>query len=665
MPFRRKFALLCAVSVLFSVSFQHSTAQQKSAVIGQGASVEANFRSWLTSFEKSGAKVAQVASRYDAASDTLAVQGLSIRWPQQAGANRDAGTLEFRVGDLAVRSLKTDGQGFTFQSILMNDAALLTSETSPAAFKIAKFTAENGKLPSLAAFVADPAKPFTTQIRLMRLLARATVENASAEMIEVGNLFAAASASLEGLSGAKAGLVQFTALESRSAPNEAGESSDSAKVDLLKVSNVDFDPYLRLFETSAYLDRGSARPWVNMIDAVELNGLKIKNGSVVADVNSVRAGPLKLKQFSENLTETFDRAAVDPGFLVADPDSARKLATSVRGAFALDSLSGEGIVVAGQNQSGIVNATVAKAEVAHFTADSISRISANTLNLTDATGQVTLSSLDVGGIKLVPIKRDTEKTSRSGSNEAGKETIVPTIASIGAQGLSLKLQGMSASVDQFDLAMAYFIGATPTNVKAQLEHLKFQVNDIAVPQVRQTLEDLDYSDIDLSFNFSGQWDHSSSGVFVDDLRVVGVGMGSLSISGTLAGVSRAGLESPTSVLPTELANAGLRNLRIVFENGTLFDRFIRKVGEANGRSVDEIKKMLSSGLPNILSGITPAELRSRFVFSAIAFLNNPHTLIIAATPSENVTLKDLAANMGEPSKLPALLNAEISTNNRR
>jgi hypothetical protein len=665
MPFCRQFAFLCAASLLLLALMQPAVAQQRAAIVSQGGAVEASFRSWLTSFEKSGAKIGQVASRYDAASDTLTVHGLSVSWPQANGASTEASFTELKVGDIALRSFKADEQGASFRSLLVDDLTLQSSGSQQQTFKIAKFTAENGKFPSLSTFVADPAKPFTTQIRLMRLLTGATLENAAAETIEVGNSLAAASASLEGLSGSKARLIQLNALQSRSAHNETGQVSNNATVDLLKVSNVDFDPYLRLFEASAYLDRGSARPWVSIIDALELNGLKIKNGSVVVDVKSALAGPLKLKQFNDNLTEIFDSAAVDPGFLAAHPESARKLATSVRDAFALDSLTSEEIIIAGQNQSGVVNATVAKAEIENFTANSISRIKANALKIEDATGQVALSAIDVGGINLVSIKPDAEKTSRIAVNDVAGETIIPTIASIGAQGLFLKLQGMSASIDQFDLAMAYFVAATPTNVKAKLSGLKFRVSDIAVSQIGQTLRDLGYADLDLSLNFSGFWDDSSSSVLVDDLSLVGENMGSLRVSGSLAGISREGLESPSSVLSQELAKAGLRDLRVTFENDTLFDRFIAKVADANGKSVVDIKKLLSSNLPSILSGITPADLRNKFVFAAIAFLNNPQVLVIGSTPKKPISLQEILAAARDPVQLTSLFDIEISASNRR
>lgn len=661
MSFGRKIAVLgVAALVFFPAALRPVMAQQKTAAITQGGSSEATFRSWLSSFEKNGAKISQAATRYDAGSRTLTIQGLTISWPAAMGADR----LELHVEDLSVKSFQTDGQGVTFETLSIGNARLGTSVSPQAHLKLSNFSAENGRLPNLASFMVDPAKPFTTQIRLMRLLVGASADNASAQAISVGNSWFANSAILEGFSGAKVRLLQLTGVQSQRAADKAEEVSGGASIALLKVLNTDLDPYLRLFEPSAYLDRGSARPWVNMIESMEAHGLKIKNGPVVVDVATAQAGPLKLKQFSENLTDLFDRAATDPGFLQANPENASKIATAVRDAFALDALSGEGISVAGQNQSGAIKAAAAKLDVSNFTANSISRIRASGLDVVDATGNVTLSSLDIGGVNLIPVKNDAGKTTSTGSDVVG-DTIVPTIASVGAEGLSLKLQGMIASLDNFDLSMAYFIGATPTNVKAKLEHLKFRAGDVAAPQIRQTFTDLGYNDVDLSLNFSVFWDDASSSILVDDLSVVGTDMGSLTISGSLAGISRMGFDSPTSVLPQEFASAGLRNMRVTFQNDGLFDRFIVRISEVNGKNVEEIKKLLSSNLPHILSGVNPSDLRNKFVFAAIAFLNDPRVLTLGATPADVVPLREVATGMRDPSKLPSLLNMEVNANSRR
>ncbi|TNM65329.1 hypothetical protein [Aliirhizobium smilacinae] len=666
MSFNRKLAIASVMSafVFAPVFSSPADAQQKTTSAPLQSVAEAGFRNWLSSFEKSGAKLAPLKTRYDAATDTLSVEGLAVSWQQADNTGNASGSFQFGIESLTIKSFQSNSQGLAFQSLTADGLTMISPAAPQSGLKVARFEAANGQIPSLASFVPDPTKPFTTQIRLMRLLASAKIGSVSANTVDIGGKALVNKFSLEDLSGAKARSVKMSALKTEIAPVDASSQSvGSVSAEDIEFTNIDFDPYFRLFETSAYLDSGSARAWTNMIESLTVHGLKVDNGAIVFGLATGKVGPLKVKQFNQNLTDIFDRSAFDPGFLVANPQDAEKVAQAVRDSFAIEAMAADGLTVQGKNQSGTFTLSLDKAAIERFTGNSISRVVANGLTVADTTGEVKLSNLDVGNINLVPVQVGGEKTSRTG--ETANTVIVPAIGAIKADRLSIKLQQMSASLDNLDLSMAYFIGATPTNVKLKLDHLKFLADQVANPSIRQTLTDLGYSEIDLSLNFAGVWDDSSSSVLIDDLSLVGTDMGTLSVSGAFAGITRAGLGSPTLVLPQELEKAGIRNLRMTFQNDSLFDRFVGKLASANGKSVDEIKKLLSSSLPNMFAGIAPADIRNRFVFAGISFLNSPQVLTFGASPSSAVSLQDVAAGIREPAKLPSLLNIEVSANNRR
>ncbi|AYD00584.1 hypothetical protein [Neorhizobium sp. NCHU2750] len=664
MSFIRRIALSAALLGLCwgAVDLPQAEAQQKAALAQPNIS-ETAFRTWLASLEKSGAKLGPVQTRYEASTDTLDAEGISLSWPQSAASGGLATSLEFSIRHLSVKSFRSNNGGISFEAVTAQDVVIAPAGAVQGQVHIGELLLGGGQLPSLAGFVADPTKPFTTQVRLVRLLTSAKVANASAKKLELPSGVQIASTSLDAFAAGKAKLLKIEGLVFARAPSEAspGQSGKLA-VESVAVADIDFDPYLRLFEPSAYLDNGSARPWANMIGSITLAGLKAESGPFSTSIRQANAGPVKVKQFDEDLSGIFNRAASDPQYLSANPLNAAKIASAIRNAFAIDTVSTEDVTISGQNQSGAITAHLAQAAIQNLTADSIKKMTAGDLAIKDPTGEFKLSSVDLGDINLVPVTPDDGKTART----AGVTTaIVPAIGSIKADGLSLKLQDTAASLDSLDVSMAYFIGATPTNVQLKLGHLKFETAQISNPPLKQALTDLGYPTVDLSVNLSGNWDDTSGSVLLDDLTIAGADMGTLSLSGAFSGISRGGLQAPATVLPTELAKAGIKNFRLTFENASLFDRYVAKVAQANGRSVDDIKKTLSANIPNIFAGINPAGLRNKFIFAAIGFLNAPQMLILGAAPENTVSFQEVAAAMQTPSNLPALLNIDVSANNRR
>jgi hypothetical protein len=142
-------------------------------------------------------------------------------------------------------------------------------------------------------------------------------------------------------------------------------------------------------------------------------------------------------------------------------------------------------------------------------------------------------------------------------------------------------------------------------------------------------------------------------------------MGTLSVSGTIAGISRQSFLDPYSVFPTELSAAGLQNFRIAFSNASLYDRAISFLAKENDMSVDQIKKALSVSMPNILGEIKNPVIRNKFIFAFVSFVNNPSILDLSTSTGDVVPLMEVVEGVADPSRLPGLLKLDASANERK
>lgn len=660
----RKLAFLSILSALgwLPVFLSPVNAQQRTAVTNPASQTETALRTWLASFEKTGAKIGPLVTHYEAASDTISIDGFSVVWPQSAVAENVK--LQFTIGNLKIKGFHGAGERIAFGSLSAEGLTLSSSDTSVPILKVDHVDAANGELPGLAGFVADPAKPFTTQIRLMRLLASTKLDRASAKSIDLGNGLTIAGAHLHDVGGGKVPLLQLDGTEiAGTSVDDASQAADFISADAIEIANFDLDSYLRLFEQSAYLDSGSVRPWSDMVGMLKVQNLLFDNGSIAVHLATAKAGPLRVRQFSEYITDIFDRAALDPGFLASNRASAEKIADGVRKAFTLADVSAEMISVKGQGQAGAVSVSVAKGHIENFTADRVGSVKLEGMTVSDSTADAKLALLDVSGINLVNLPEVNIIDSASGA--AIPTAVVPAIDSVKARGLSVRLEGGAIGLDGIELAMAYFVGATPTNVKIALDHLKFQPSQVAIPGLEQALTDLGYENVDVSARLTGNWDESNSALVFEEISLRGEEMGTLSLSGGISGISRKSIEQPLQLLPRELAGASVQNFKISFENDTLVDRFFSKVARENGKSVDEIKSGISSNIPFMMSAIGTQQMRNRFTFAVISFLNDPQILTFSSIKPEATPISLVMDGLRQPSILPELLKLDVSANSRR
>jgi hypothetical protein len=198
-----------------------------------------------------------------------------------------------------------------------------------------------------------------------------------------------------------------------------------------------------------------------------------------------------------------------------------------------------------------------------------------------------------------------------------------------------------------------------------LDNLKLRVVQIAVPGIRDTLAAFGYEEADVSLALSGSWQERSSEIAIDNAALGIAGLGKLSASGSLTGITRAGIEDPAVKLPQELSAGGLKNFRLLVENQTFFQSLVKEIAKQNNRQEDEISKALASNMPAIMQNVSPTTIKNKLIFAGVAFVNDPKSLEFVSSTTDIVPWAEILAAFAAPANLPGLLQLDIRANGRQ
>lgn len=623
------------------------------------ATGEADFRDWLKSLETEGTKSSFGEIKFDSASQALTVDNL-ILTSRPASSPPNAVGAQLSIAKLTLNGFVAASDGYRFNAA-NGEGIALGITGAPSDVTLARLEVGKSFIPNIGKFQADPKRPVTSQIGLLSLLSKASIESLSSSQIAVGESFKATKFSITGVASGSISSITLDGLVYRMGRGSSNAPAADAGlvINNLAVTDVDIGAYISLFDESAYLSAGAAKPWRNFIEAVVVKGLSFKNGPLSIAADNADFGAMKVRQFPQNITAIFDSVARDPGYLQANPAQAETLSNAVRQSFAFEKANLGNVAITAPNNDGNISIFASSATFSNLTATHLDELGFGAVKINDAGGSLAIRSLqfqDIGLLSQAP----------SAASPAGPIPVaLPTIGSVMGEGFDVNAGGMSYSFDKLDLAMSYFVGTTPTNVKAELKHFRFPVAQISNPGLRQTLVDFGYTNVDLSVEASGSWQDSASALAIDNVRITGAEMGTVNLSGSLTGVTRNGIEHPGTALGPEILAGGLQNFRLSFENASIFDRFLVQAAKVNNKTPDELKKILSANMPAILSQIPSPAIRNKFVFAAVSFINSPKIIELVATTSEITPVEQVIAATRAPYSLPVVLKLDASANDRK
>lgn len=657
----RSRSLLSAFFALVAILVTWGSVSNAQDPISAKGNSEAEFARWVSSLQGGALAVTSTGLAYDAALDRLTIDGLTLTFrAPAAGAegSSDATSTTLSLRNVQLTGFVTTTDGVFFRSATAEDVALNGSSWVSSAIAATSVELQNVFLPTLKAFIADPKRPISSQVALLRLLSTTRADAIRISDVSAGQGFSAKDMVLSTIARGAVEHIEFksvVSIQQSGAADPAGQREFSANA--VSVSKVDFDPYLRLFEASAYLEAGAARPWRNLIEKIVVSGLVFQGGGMRIASDTVSLDGMKARQFPENITDLFDQAAIDPAFLAGNQEAGQKFATAIRNAFAVDAVSVGSSTVTTKNSEGEVKITAASGLISGLAADRIDAVALEKLDYTDS-----LRSLQTAAVRLEGVVVPQQM---GGSSQSAPSPMVPQVSLVSLSGFQGRIGEAEFALGQFNLDLSYFLSGIPTNLKMSLDNLKLGVNQIADPGIRDTLTAFGYQTVDLSIALAGSWQERSSEIAVENLSLAVAGLGKLSASGSLTGVTRAGIEDPATTLSSEIAAGGLKNFRLSFENEKFFQSFVMELAKQNNRSEDEIRKALAANMPAIMAAVTPVAIKNKLIFAGVAFVNEPTRLDFVSSTVDVVPWKDILAAFSSPAQLPGLLQLDVRANGRQ
>ncbi|WP_182417255.1 hypothetical protein [Bartonella sp. HY038] len=211
------------------------------------------------------------------------------------------------------------------------------------------------------------------------------------------------------------------------------------------------------------------------------------------------------------------------------------------------------------------------------------------------------------------------------------------------------------SVGSFEITPSSWNSVIPESLLIKADNVLFDLADLPSKEI-QTLRDMGYAQMDLSFVMSLNWNRDDNSLNINELSFTGKDMGQAQISGKFKNVAPAFFSGDLLQMTMVASGITLQSLDIAFSDYGAFERIIKSgapyggVSEANLRA--DIREIAVKSPPALLKNHKDANAISEALGS---FVDNPGTVnihIVSKAPA-GLSLLDLLISQAD---LPAILD---------
>ena len=225
--------------------------------------------------------------------------------------------------------------------------------------------------------------------------------------------------------------------------------------------------------------------------------------------------------------------------------------------------------------------------------------------------------------------------------------------------------GQDARLSMATVGLGAPVRGIPTQINAALDGLTVPNAMIADPGLRDALAGLGIASLKADLAVRAAWRETQDDFEIETVSLGLHDLGRLAISATLSQIPRSTFEKPDTAAAT-LTQAGVRRVKITYEDSSLAGRILAQVATANKQAPEEMRKVLTRTLPNLLAVIPDATARGKLTFALVGFVNAPSTLEISSAISTPVPLASLLGTARTaPKELPGLLKINAISGKRR
>ncbi|NOV17557.1 hypothetical protein E5S70_15950 [Ensifer adhaerens] len=157
---------------------------------------------------------------------------------------------------------------------------------------------------------------------------------------------------------------------------------------------------------------------------------------------------------------------------------------------------------------------------------------------------------------------------------------------------SLVPQRVKFSLKSYEAALGKPYNGIPTDIRIVYEDLSVPMPPDAKDETFEQLRKLGYDKLTLSAGVEGHWDEAGKSFVIKDISLGGEGMGSVSLSGVLAGVSNDLFSADTIRMQTAALGVTARELKLRIEDKGLFDKALTLYARQNDMTAEQARGML-------------------------------------------------------------------------
>ncbi|MDL2399885.1 hypothetical protein [Rhizobium mayense] len=234
-----------------------------------------------------------------------------------------------------------------------------------------------------------------------------------------------------------------------------------------------------------------------------------------------------------------------------------------------------------------------------------------------------------------------------------------------------------------DATMSKRADKSGLDFNANVDGIKADLSKVDDPQTKEAINQLDLQQLSGRIAMKGSWEIAPGKIDITEYSLDFKDVGKLNIALSLSGYTPAFAKSLQDTLKTVRSNpnqqdaqqsAGLAMLgllqqltfnsaQIRFDDSSITSRALEFAGKQQGVSGKQLADTLKAMTPIMMAQLNIPELQNAVSAAVSAYLDNPKSLTVKASPDKPVPLPMIiGAAMGAPQSIPQVIGLKVSSN---
>ncbi|MBB5572084.1 MULTISPECIES: hypothetical protein [Rhizobium] len=239
------------------------------------------------------------------------------------------------------------------------------------------------------------------------------------------------------------------------------------------------------------------------------------------------------------------------------------------------------------------------------------------------------------------------------------------------------------SIANADATMNKRADKSGVDFDAQVNGVKADLSKVNDPQAKEAISQLNLQQLNGKIAMKGSWEIAPGTIDITEYSFDFKDVGKLNIALSLSGYTPAFAKSLQDALKTVRSNpnqqdaqqsAGLAMLglmqqltfnsaQIRFDDSSITSRVLDFAGKQQGVSGKQLADTLKAMTPIMMAQLNIPELQNAVSAAVSAYLDNPKSLTVKASPDKPVPLPMIiGAAMGAPQSIPQVIGLKVSSN---